>query len=158
MRCPTQKSRQGNSNELEVKIYTNVCKLVSLQQYNIAKEQAWVLYTNICSSWGVQTSDLLPSTKLQQHRTIRDRIVPVLPRPACKEARQNVALVVGTVSNLFLCTIHCYESSSALDVLQDCAVLCKGLEPWIRCAARIGRCVAALHSLLLVYASMLIHL
>lgn len=129
MSCPAQLGRQGIHKEVQQ--YTLLCKLVSLQQYKDAKDQALALYSTICSSWGPQTSGMQPSI-VQHQRTDTDRVLPELPHPADNQDKKAVAVVAGTVSNILLGTIHCFEGDSALKVLQDFSVLYNGLQPWIR--------------------------
>ena len=152
MSCPAQVGRQGVHKVVQQ--YTLLCKLVSLQQYGDAREQSRALYTTICSSWGIQTSGKQPSTK-QHQRNNTDRVLAELPQPADNEDRKVVAVVLGTVSNLLLCTIQCLEAGRALEVLQDCAVLYNGLQPWIRYRIQY-KCDAFLHHIFLIFPCFLV--
>lgn len=118
-------------SKLEVEQYAQISKLVSMQQFDAAKQHAWILYTAISSSWGIQRSTTKTPTQQQERKRI-ERITPLLPHPENGERREALSIVVGTVSYLLLCIIQSYESGHAPQVLQDCATLCAGLEPWIR--------------------------
>lgn len=126
-----QNTLTGRPSKLEVEQYAQISKLVSLQQFDAAKQHAWILYTVISSSWGVQTGTTNTRTQ-QQQRTSREHITPLLPQPEHSDRREALSVVVGTVSYLLLCIVQSYESGDAQQVLQECATLCTGIQPWIR--------------------------
>lgn len=114
--------------------YTLVRRLVGRRLHARAAAQAEVLFAAICARWGVAPgaqAALSPVDKGEPPESPAARALPGLPRPRGSEAKEDVAVVVGTVLNLAVCAVEGHPGGSTPAQLRLLPAV-GALDPWLR--------------------------
>ena len=125
---------RGRPREIEVQRYTLVRRLAARRLHARAAAQAELLHTAICSRWGCADTAAAGKGRSTPLGTVANGSAALrcLPRPGDTEAKEDVAVVIGTVLNLAACGAEGHPGGCSAAALLRLLPALDQLEPWLR--------------------------